>query len=191
MIPGVRMKPAKKKASKEKEEPEKEVEKVAAKKRYAGLLWKNGKEELQITGLEAIRGDWTEAAQEFQKELLMKTFHNEPVEKFIAQYVKDIRAGKMDKLLIYRKSIRKNLAEYTKMTPPHVKAARLLDVLDSNVIEYYITTSGPEPIQKHTHPLDYDHYITKQIAPIANQVLSLLGKSFEDLSQPTKQAKLF
>jgi chromatin segregation and condensation protein Rec8/ScpA/Scc1 (kleisin family) len=38
---------------------------TAAKKRYAGLVHKNGKDELVIVGLEAIRGDWTEAAQEF------------------------------------------------------------------------------------------------------------------------------
>ena len=57
--------------------PEEKQEGIAAKKRYAGLLEKNGKEDLEITGLEAIRGDWTEAAQEFQKELLNKTFHKE------------------------------------------------------------------------------------------------------------------
>src|SRR3989344_6424313 len=44
---------------------------TGAKKRYAGLIEKNGKEELDIIGLEAIRGDWTEAAQDFQKELLL------------------------------------------------------------------------------------------------------------------------
>jgi len=81
----------------------------AAKKRYAGLTIDNGKEVLEITGLEAIRGDWTEAAQEFQKELLMKVFKKKEIDGFIRDYVKDILAGKMDKKLVYRKSIRKNL----------------------------------------------------------------------------------
>ncbi|MBX4212233.1 DNA polymerase II [Candidatus Pacearchaeota archaeon] len=164
---------------------------VAAKKRYAGLHKVDGKEVLEIVGLEAIRGDWTEAAREFQRELLMKVFHKEPVEVFIKDYIKKIRQGKIDEQLIYRKSIRKNLDEYTKTTPPHVKAARKLPYLDSNVIQYYITENGPEPIQKHTSKLDYDHYIKKQIEPIANQVLSLLGKSFEDVAQASKQVKLF
>src|SRR3989338_950992 len=112
---------------------------AGAKKRYAGLVEKNGKEEIEIVGLEAIRGDWTEAAQDFQKELLNKVFHKEAVDQFIKSYIKGIMDGGMDKKLVYRKSIRKGLHEYTKITPPHVKAARLLDVFESNIIEYYIT----------------------------------------------------
>ncbi|MBX4196244.1 DNA polymerase II [Candidatus Pacearchaeota archaeon] len=166
-------------------------EEIAAKKRYAGLHKVDGKEVLEIVGLEAIRGDWTEAAREFQRELLMKVFHKEPIEAFIKDYIKKIRQGKVDEKLIYRKSIRKNLDEYTKTTPPHVKAARMLSHLDSNVIQYYITENGPEPIQMHKSKLDYDHYIKKQIEPIANQVLSLLGKNFEEAAQESKQAKLF
>lgn len=170
---------------------EEETEAKAAKKRYAGLVEKNGKEELEVTGLESIRGDWTEAARDFQKELLMKLFKKEPIIPFIKSYVKKIKEGKMDDKLIYRKSIRKELAEYTKTTPPHVKAARQLEHLDSNIIEYCITTEGPEPIQKCTHKLDYEHYIDKQIKPIANQVLALTGESFEDAEKSTKQSKLF
>jgi DNA polymerase II len=163
-------------------------EKAAAKKRYAGLLENN---ELEITGLEAIRGDWTEAAQEFQKELLMKLFKKEPIENFIKSYIKKINEGKLDEKLIYKKSLRKPLEEYTKTTPPHVKAARQLPSLQSRIIRYYITTKGPEPIQIHKHKIDYDHYIKKQIQPIANQVLTLLDKDFDEIIQNSKQTKLF
>lgn len=163
----------------------------AAKKRYAGLVEKDGKEELEITGLESIRGDWTEAARDFQKELLLKAFHKEPIEKFIKEYIKKIQAGKLDPKLVYRKSLRKPVEEYTKTTPPHVKAAKHLDIIESPIIEYYITTEGPEPIQKLKHKLDYEHYIDKQIKPIANQILSILGKTFDDVSKSSKQSKLF
>jgi len=163
----------------------------AAKKRYAGLLEKDGKEELEITGLEAIRVDWTDAAKDFQKELLLKLFHNEKVEDFIKEYVKKIKSGKLDSKLIYRKSIRKDLTEYTKTTPPHVKAARKLPKLDSNIIEYYITSEGPEPVQLLKHKIDYEHYIDKQIKPIAEQILSLIDKDFDSLKEGSKQAKLF
>jgi len=163
----------------------------AAKKRYAGLKLKDGKESLEIVGLEAIRGDWTEAAQDFQKELLDKLFHDEPIDRFIRAYVKKVKDGKIDGKLVYKKSIRKNLDEYTKTTPPHVKAARKLDKLESNVIRYYITLDGPEPIQKLTHKLDYDHYLEKQIKPIAQQILALLGQEFEDVIKKSKQEKLF
>ncbi len=169
----------------------KEIE-TAAKKRYAGLIeLPNNEEKIEITGLEAIRGDWTEAAQEFQIQLLDKLFHNQPIENFIKDYIKKIKSGRLDDKLIYRKSIRKNLEEYTKTTPPHVKAARKLEKLESNVIEYYITLQGPEPLQKLKHKIDYEHYIEKQIKPIANQILALLKKDFDDVEKGSRQAKLF
>lgn len=163
----------------------------AAKKRYAGLVEKHGKEEIEVVGLEAIRGDWTEAAKNFQVELLDKLFHDQPIDKFIRDYLKKIREGKLDDKLVYRKSIRKDLEEYTKTTPPHVKAARKLDKLDSNIIEYYMTLDGPEPVQKLKHKIDYEHYVDKQIKPIAEQILTLFGKKFEDVEKETKQARLF
>lgn len=162
----------------------------AAKKRYAGMYHQEGKEQLEIVGLEAVRGDWTTAAQEFQTELLTRLFTNKPYKTFIKDYIAAIRAGKKDELLIYRKSLRKDLTEYTKTTPPHVKAARLLDTPPTDVVEYYITTAGPEPLQKHTHPLDYDHYITKQIEPIANQALASFNLELKDIVTASKQSTL-
>ncbi|NCN98632.1 hypothetical protein COU62_00315 [Candidatus Pacearchaeota archaeon CG10_big_fil_rev_8_21_14_0_10_35_219] len=162
-----------------------------SKKRYAGLIEKSGKEEIQVIGLEAIRGDWTEVAKEFQLKLLDKIFHKEEFVSFIRKYVRDIKSGKFDEKLVYRKSIRKALDSYTKTTPPHVKAARKLDSLDSNIIEYYITTKGPEPIQKLKNKIDYKHYIDKQIKPIANTILFFFEKDFEEILESTKQMKLF
>ncbi|MFW6450350.1 MAG: DNA polymerase II, partial [Nanoarchaeota archaeon] len=138
-----------------------------AKKRYAGLLVKDGKEEISVTGLELVRRDWTELAKKVQMELLERVFHKKDVSGYLKEIVDDIKDGKYDNLLIYRKSISKNLSEYTKTTPPHVKAARQLDKLTSNIIEYYITVNGPEPLQKLHSSIDYNHYIEKQIRPIA------------------------
>ncbi|MCH7568706.1 MAG: DNA polymerase II [Nanoarchaeota archaeon] len=162
-----------------------------SKKRYAGLIEKHGKEEIQIIGLEAIRGDWTEAAQEFQKELLNRIFHRKEFLAFIKSYVKKIESGKLDEKLLYKKSIRKSLKDYTKITPPHVKAARKLDKLDSNIIRYYITTDGPEPIQKLKHKIDYKHYIEKQIKPIASTILFFFDRDFDEIIATSKQTKLF
>ncbi len=163
-----------------------------AKKRYAGLI-KNekGKEEISFTGLEGIRSDWTEAAKEFQYELLNKIFHKEEIFNFIKKFIKDIREGKLDKKLVYRKSIRKELEDYQAITPQHVKAARKLDKLESNIIEYYITEDGPEPIQKLKHKIDYEYYIKKQIKPIADSILVFFNKTFDDMTKESKQTKLF
>ena len=166
-------------------------ETAAAKKRYAGLVDKKGKETLEVVGLEAVRGDWTEAAKDFQKELLLKVFHEKPINTFIKNYVKKIRSGELDKKLVYQKSLRKPLSEYVKTTPPHVKAGRKLENLESNTIQYYITLDGPEPIQKLENKLDYEHYVQKQIKPIANQILQLIGKDFDDIIATSKQTTLF
>lgn len=166
---------------------------AGSKKRYAGLVEKDGKEKIEITGLEAIRGDWTDAAQEFQLELLDKVFHKEDPIKFIKNFVKKLESGKIDNKLVYRKNIRKSLADYTKITPPHVKAARQLDPeqIKSNAIEYLITTEGPEPIQKLKHKIDYEHYIKKQIKPIADTILLFFNKTFDEVIKSSKQTTLF
>ncbi len=161
---------------------------AGAKKRYAGLL-ENDK--IEFVGLETVRSDWTTVAKEFQKELLDRIFHKKEVTNFVKKYVEDILEGKKDKELIYKKSLRKDVKEYTKTTPPHVKAARKLKKIDSFTIEYVMTTAGPEPIQNKTHKIDYDHYIKKQIKPIADTVLSFFNIKFEEVIEGTKQTSLF
>ena len=163
---------------------------MAAKKRYAGLVIKDGKEELEFTGLESKRSDWTQLAKKFQCELLDKIFHNKEVNEFIKRFVYDTGKGKYDGLLIYKKSIRKNVADYIKTTPPHIKAARKLKILGSNKIEYIITEDGPEPIQNVRHKIDYDHYINKQLKPIADAILVFSNKTFDKIIKETKQHSL-
>ena len=163
---------------------------TGAKKRYAGLIIKDGKEKIEFTGMESRRRDWTEAAQKFQGELLNLIFHKKEINTFVKNFIESIRKGKHDDWLIYRKSIRKDLSSY-QVKSQHVKAARKLKVLDSNMIEYLITTDGPEPIQLKKHKINYDHYIEKQIKPIANQVLILFDKDFDDIIKGSKQTTLF
>ncbi|MBN1175448.1 DNA polymerase II [Candidatus Woesearchaeota archaeon] len=171
---------------------------VGAKKRYAGLKvtglgTESQKEQLDFTGLEFVRRDWTELAKEFQLKLLDLIFSDakdEAIENFVSNFVDDIKSGKLDELLVYRKSLRKDVESYTKTTPPHVKAARMLDKIEGSIIEYVITLEGPQPIQKILAPLDYDHYIEKQIKPIADSVLGLLDSSFEDVMKGSKQSGL-
>ncbi len=162
-----------------------------AKKRYAGLIEQNKKEVLDMVGLEAVRGDWTEAAQEFQKKLVLRVFQKEDPIKFIKDFLKKMKNRELDKKLIYRKSIRKNLEEYTKTTPPHVKAARKLKELEGTRIEYYMTTKGPEPIQELKNKIDYEHYIEKQIKPLARTILETVGIDFETAFSDFKQKTLF
>ena len=163
-------------------------EEKGAKKRYAGLL-KNNK--IEVTGLEAVRSDWTEAAQMFQNELLDRIFHKKEVLEYVKTFVKDLEKGKYDNKLVYRKQIRKDLDEYIKISPPHVKAARKLKNFTGDIVEYYLTEDGPEPLQNLKHKIDYKHYIDKQIKPIADSILVFFNTNFEALISSTKQKSLF
>jgi len=166
---------------------------IGSKKRYAGLVIDaDGKEKIDVVGLEFVRRDWTDIAKNFQMELLDKIFHKEEVAEYIKKIVNEVREGKHDNLLIYRKAIRKEVEEYTKTTPPHVKAARLLgSELKSNIIEYVMTSEGPEPIQKQKHKIDYEHYIDKQIKPIADAILVFYNQNFDDIIKGSSQKTLF
>ena len=159
---------------------------TGAKKRYAGL---NSKGKIEITGMEAIRGDWTELAKKFQMELLDRLFHKKEVKSYIKKLIEEVKDGRHDKDLVYRKQIRKNLEDYA-MNAQHVKAAKKLKNFKGSVIEYVITEDGPEPIQNQKHKLDYKHYIDKQIKPIANAVLIFFNITLDELLEGSTQVDL-
>jgi DNA polymerase-2 len=153
-----------------------------AKKRYAGLVSESGQEKIEFVGMEFVRSDWTRLAKEFQVELYSRIFNNEEIENWLRDIVNKVKAGKYDDKLVYRKRLRKDVDEYTKNIPQHVKAARMLPET-SGTVYYVITKRGPIPVElKHTD-IDYDHYIEKQLKPIADSVLILLGESFDSIVQ--------
>ncbi|MBU0756798.1 MAG: hypothetical protein KKF44_01920 [Nanoarchaeota archaeon] len=164
---------------------------AGAKKRYAGIVNEDGKETIKFTGLEFVRRDWTELSKKFQLELLDRVFKKKEVADYVEKFVKSLEDGKFDDLLIYRRAIRKELKEYTRTTPPHVKAARKLREVRSNIIAYVMTEDGPEPVEIVKHKIDYGHYIEKQIKPIADSILVFYGKSFDDILKGSTQKNLF
>jgi len=151
---------------------------VGAKKRYAGLLVENEQEKLEFVGLEFVRSDWTQLAKEFQVELYNRVFHNDNIEDWLKDFVLRVRNGEFDEKLVYKKRLRKDVEDYTKNIPQHVKAARLLGE-STGTVYYVITKRGPIPVELKHNDIDYDHYIDKQLKPIADSVLSLLGKTFD------------
>lgn len=168
-----------------------------SKKRYAGIVDEKGERHLVFTGLESVRRDWTDLAKRFQKELLTMVFNEgtdiprDQLEEMIRRFVKQLRDGEMDDLLIYRKALRKEVTEYTKTTPPHVKAAQLLGEKSGRIISYVMTADGAQPAAARTAPLDYDHYVEKQIRPIAEAVLLPLGHSWERIWSRQDELPLF
>jgi DNA polymerase-2 len=151
-----------------------------AKKRYAGLLKTEDGEKLEFVGLEFVRSDWTRLAKEFQVELYERIFYGKEVKDWIREVVRKVSTGDYDDKLVYRKRLRKDVEDYTKSIPQHVRAAKLIDQ-SSGTIYYVITRRGPVPVELKHNDIDYQHYIDKQIKPIADSVLSLMGESFDSI----------
>ena len=162
---------------------------AGSKKRYAGLL-ANG--EIIFKGLETVRSDWSPLAREFQQVLYRKVFLNEPFVEYIKQIVADIQNGVFGPELVLRKRLRRKLSDYVKNVPPHVQAARKAEEIRKKLqlpalyehggwVEYVMTTAGPEPRQYRQSPVDYDFYIDKQLAPIADSILVFQQSSMDKI----------
>ncbi len=167
--------------------------KLGSKKRYAGLKSDSSGDELVFKGLETVRSDWTPLAKSFQYTLYSMIFSDKDVKEYIQKVIADTRSGLCDDSLIYRKRLRRKLDKYVKNVPPHVKAARIADAKNHALgkklqyqykgwISYVITLNGPEPVEYMESKIDYDHYIEKQIRPIAEGILPFVGLSFEEIA---------
>ncbi|MDR3667840.1 MAG: DNA polymerase domain-containing protein, partial [Ignavibacteriaceae bacterium] len=160
-----------------------------AKKRYAGLLVNKEINKIEFVGMESVRSDWTKLAKDFQAELYDRILNNKEIDNWMNELVGSLKKGQFDNKLIYRKRLRKDIDEYIKNIPPQVRAARMLDD-KSNSVKYVITKKGPIPIGLNPTDIDYDHYIDKQLKPIADSILSLLGTSFSAIVS-TQQLNMF
>ena len=174
---------------------------VGSKKRYAGLsVNAAGSEEMVYRGLEMARSDWTPLARQFQEGLLSRIFRGEPYRAFVTEYAQSTLSGEKDHLLVYRKRLRHHIDAYQVNVPPQVRAARIADDYNVTVnrprqyenggwIRYVMTRNGPEPLEVHRSGIDYEHYLTRQLQPIADAILQPMGESFAALT--TSQRRLF
>jgi len=162
-----------------------------ASKRYAGLRKDTAGDTVEFIGMEVVRSDWTALAKDVQRELYARLFADEPVDKYLADVVKRVRDGELDDQLVYRKNLRKGSEEYTATTPPHVAAARKSTQPPGRLISYVMTTDGPEPTDNIRHPLDLEHYVDKQIKPVAEPVLAIMGLDFDLMIGDGRQLQMF
>ena len=160
-----------------------------SKKRYAGWVEnKDADAQLIIKGLEAVRTDWTAFARQAQTIMLKRLFTGEPLEQFLIDLAQGLEKGEYDDELIYKKRLRKPLAEYIKNSPPHVQAARKMKS-PGRKISYMITLNGAEPVCDLTAKPDYDHYMEKQLKPAVQSILQCVELDFDDIVQ--SQLRLF
>ncbi|EWH03262.1 multidrug DMT transporter [Halomonas sp. BC04] len=164
-----------------------------SKKRYAGLVrGEGGEESIVFKGLEAVRADWSPLAKAFQQELYRRVFTHQPHREFVRDYVRRTLAGEYDERLVYRKRLRRRLDDYHRNVPPHVRAARLADEYNQQLgrprqyqnggwIRYVMTVAGPEPLETRRSAIDYQHYLSRQLQPVADAILPFVGDDFSSL----------
>ena len=140
-----------------------------AKKRYAGLIENKDINKIEFVGMESVRSDWTKLAKDFQAELYDRILNNKEIDQWMNDLVVSLKQGHYDEKLVYRKRLRKDIDEY---------------------IKNGITKRGPVPIGLNPTEIDYDHYIEKQLRPIADSILYLLGTSFSSIVS-TQQMNMF
>lgn len=168
-------------------------EETGSKKRYAG--WLAGTDDTVVfKGLEAVRSDWTPLAQRCQRYLYQCVFLQRPYRTWLQEQVEALRHGRLDEQLVYRKRLRQPLAGYQKNRPPHAQAAERLEqwLLAHELparfeqrggwISYVMTLQGPQPIDVElgcfpNAPLDYQHYLDKQLAPVVDAILVVHNES--------------
>ena len=164
-----------------------------SKKRYAGLVvHADGRREMVYKGLETVRSDWSPLAQQFQQALYLRIFNRQPYQEYVRDFVRSTLAGDHDDLLVYRKRLRRQLGDYERNVPPHVRAARLADEYNDQhgrprqyqnggTISYVITVAGPQPLENLSAAVDYDHYLTRQLQPVADAILAFVDDDFSAL----------
>jgi DNA polymerase I len=164
-----------------------------AKKKYAGLL-EDG--ELDVIGMEAIRGDWSNLARNVQNEVLRLVLQDgNPVKakSYVIGLAKDLESAKVPKFsLVIWKTLTKRPDEY-EVNAPHVEVARKMakegwPVSVGDKVGFIITKKPGKLYQKaephfkvSLDQVDYEYYVHNQIVPAASRVLEVFGIAEKDL----------
>lgn len=160
-----------------------------SRKRYAG--WVDGR--LHLVGLEAVRRDSPAIARRLQEGMLERLFTDRPIEPFVAEVVRRLRAGELDGELVVARRIRKGSPDRYDGRAPHVEAARRAGPSAGPVIRYVVTRGGPEPVlpgRPFPPGIDREHYVRRVLEPIADAILCEVGGSFGDAIGRPRQLEL-
>src|SRR5881296_1082560 len=174
-----------------------------AKKKYAGLKTDG---QIDVVGLEAVRGDWSNLARDVQNTVLRMVLEDAKPDR-AATYVKGLAADLRSSMLplsayVIWKTLTKPVAAY-EVNAPHVEAAKKMakegwSVTAGDKVGFVITKKTGKLYQKaephyrvSTDDIDYDYYVNNQIIPAAARILEVLGLTENQLiAEPGSQARL-
>jgi len=164
-----------------------------AKKKYAGLRTDG---QIEVIGLEAVRGDWSKLARDVQNTVLRMVLEDANATR-AAAFVQDLTRNLKSKKLplssfIVWKTLTKPVEAY-EVNAPHVEVAKKMakdgwPVTVGDKVGFVITKrpgklfQKAEPHYKVTvDDVDYDYYVRNQIVPAAARILEILGVSESQL----------
>ncbi|MFZ0965316.1 MAG: DNA polymerase domain-containing protein [Candidatus Bathyarchaeia archaeon] len=164
-----------------------------AKKRYAGLL-PDG--QLDIVGLEVIRGDWAVVAKKVQGKVLETILKEQSPKKatqFVQQFIYELRQRRVPyRDLIIWKTLTKPVEEY-EVKASHVEAAKMLmekgwKLAVGDKIGY-VAVLGTGRLYERVKPymfasydeVDIEYYVSKQVVPAAARILESFGITEDQL----------
>ena len=157
--------------------------------------------ELDVVGMEAIRGDWSNLARNVQNEVLRLVLeHANPTKakSYVMNLTKDLKSANVPKSsLVIWKTLTKRPDEY-EVNAPHVEVARKMakegwPVSVGDKVGFIITKKPGKLYQKaephfkvSLDQVDYDYYVRNQIVPAAARVLDVFGIAEKDLLWTTR-----
>jgi DNA polymerase I len=164
-----------------------------AKKRYAGLL-PDG--QLDIVGLEVMRGDWAAVAKKVQEnvlEIVLKQQSPDKAAAFVRKFINELRQKRVPyRDLVVWKTLTKPPEEY-EVKAAHVEAARMLkqkgwELAVGDKVGYVII-NGTGRLYERVKPykyatydeVDVEYYVSKQVVPAAARVLESFGITEQQL----------
>jgi DNA polymerase I len=173
-----------------------------AKKKYAGLRTDG---QVDVVGLEAVRGDWSNLARDVQNTVLRMVLEDANSSRATA-YVLNLTSNLKSKKLplssfIIWKTLTKPVGAY-EVNAPHVEVAKKMakdgwPVTAGDKVGFVITKKPgklfqkAEPHYKETiEDVDFDYYVRNQIVPAAARILEILGVPEDKLLTPASQTSL-
>jgi DNA polymerase, archaea type len=164
-----------------------------AMKKYAGM---EGDGSLDVVGMEAVRGDWSELAKDVQNQVLRMILEDKGPSRavsYVARLAEDLKSvGVPFKSFIIWKTLTKRPGDY-EVHAPHVEAAKKMVAegwpLGSGDRVGFVIVNRPGKLFQKSEPyfhaskdeLDFDYYVENQILPAAGRALSVFGISEKEI----------
>ena len=164
---------------------------IEAMKRYAGL---RNDGELDIVGLEVVRGDWSDIARQVQEQVLQSILIRQSTTDAIETVRENIRRLRQGEVsiadLVIRKALTKPIEKY-KVRVPHVEVAKMLvtegwRITLGDKVAYVIVKGSGKLFQKarpynqvKAEDVDIEYYMENQVKPAVMRILERFGVTEE------------